>query len=131
MKCPVCLKGFSVTGENVPMVLDCSHTVCKSCLQYKLGPAHRCPTCKRSNETKGRINYAVRDLVASQEKVEKCENCDQHQASEYCMQCNVRMCYMCTDFIHNMRALKSHTRLPIAQMPPDDMCGVSDDLFLS
>jgi hypothetical protein len=78
VKCPQCFEDFTVSGENDPMIMDCAHTICRSCVG-DMGPAARCPTCK------ARINFAVRDIVASQAKVLKCDNCDQTHAAEYCM----------------------------------------------
>ena len=125
MKCTLCMEPYSMAGEHVPMVLDCSHTICKSCTN-KLSDGGRCPTCQRRVSGKPRTNFAIRDIIAAASAVLRCENCDQSAASHYCLDCNAVMCPACMDFLHSMRALRGHERCLVADMPPSDMRGVSE-----
>ncbi|XP_016386811.1 E3 ubiquitin-protein ligase TRIM39-like, partial [Sinocyclocheilus rhinocerous] len=57
--CPVCRDVF-----NVPVILSCSHSFCKECLQqfWKIKKARECPVCRRLSKHEPTCNLALKNL---------------------------------------------------------------------
>ncbi|XP_016345058.1 zinc-binding protein A33 [Sinocyclocheilus anshuiensis] len=60
--CPVCRDVF-----NVPVILSCSHSFCKECLQqfWKIKKARECPVCRRLSKHEPTCNLALKNLCES------------------------------------------------------------------
>ncbi|XP_071400617.1 E3 ubiquitin-protein ligase TRIM39-like [Centroberyx affinis] len=59
LSCPVCLDIF-----KDPVVLSCSHSFCKACLQkwWRRKRIHECPLCKRSSKRNPPISLVLKNL---------------------------------------------------------------------
>ncbi|XP_048008028.1 nuclear factor 7, brain-like isoform X2 [Megalobrama amblycephala] len=62
LSCPVCCDIF-----NVPVILSCSHSVCKECLQqfWRTKTTKECPVCRRASQHQPPINLALKNLCES------------------------------------------------------------------
>ena len=103
--CPVCFEAYQVSGENVPKLLPCSHSLCKKCLRKLLPsdgelkcPQCRCPLCrnkckKNKDERSFPENqYIVTYLKYKTEKEKEDGNkCPKHQ-KELNLFCNAPEC---------------------------------------
>ena len=74
--CPLCTSLFD-DGDRVPLVLDCSHSICGACMdQQQVSQAQSpfetrvlCPTCSQEAVSSGNINAAVRDAAVAVQAV--------------------------------------------------------------
>ncbi|XP_066539216.1 E3 ubiquitin-protein ligase TRIM35-like [Hoplias malabaricus] len=62
LSCPVCCDIF-----KDPVVLSCSHSVCKVCLQrfWETKESRECPVCRRMSSVDSNINLALKNLCES------------------------------------------------------------------
>uniref|UniRef100_A0A3B4CZP2 Uncharacterized protein n=1 Tax=Pygocentrus nattereri TaxID=42514 RepID=A0A3B4CZP2_PYGNA len=62
LSCPVCCDIF-----RDPVVLSCSHSVCKTCLQkfWETKESQECPVCRSSSKDSPPINLALKNLCES------------------------------------------------------------------
>jgi hypothetical protein len=44
-ECGICASMFN-TGPRIPLILECGHTFCQSCVQHNLGGQRCCPYCR-------------------------------------------------------------------------------------
>ena len=98
--CPVCFEAYQVSGENVPKLLPCSHSLCKKCLKG-LKPCRgefKCPQCRykwRNNRDENSFpenQYIVSLLQYKTEKEKEDGNkCPKHQR-ELNLFCNAPEC---------------------------------------
>ncbi len=60
--CPVCRDVFSA-----PVILECSHSVCKECLQqfWRIKKIRECPVCRRLTKHEPTCNLALKNLCES------------------------------------------------------------------
>ena len=48
--CPVCYEGYEETGEHIPRILPCHHSVCEKCITELLrGYTFTCPECRKKH----------------------------------------------------------------------------------
>ncbi|XP_045897789.1 nuclear factor 7, ovary-like [Micropterus dolomieu] len=109
--CPVCQDIF----KN-PVVLSCSHSFCKDCLQswWEVNPIQQCPVCKRrSSKSDPPCNLALKNLCeAFQQKLsleeeapaESEDLCSLHseKLKLFCLDHQKPVCLVCRDSImHN------------------------------
>ncbi|XP_038588232.1 nuclear factor 7, ovary-like [Micropterus salmoides] len=122
--CPVCQDIF----KN-PVVLSCSHSFCKDCLQswWEVNPIQQCPVCKRrSSKSDPPCNLALKNLCeAFQQKLsleeeapaESEDLCSLHseKLKLFCLDHQKPVCLVCRDSItHN-----NHRFKPIDEAAPD------------
>ena len=116
--CPVCFEAYQVSGENVPKLLPCSHSLCKKCLRKLLPsdgelkcPQCRCPLCrnkckKNKDERSFPENqYIVTYLKYKTEKEKEDGNkCPKHQKelNLFCKapECKCFTCAKCVNEDH-------------------------------
>ena len=66
--CPGCTTRFDA-GINVPLLLDCAHTLCRSCvteISSSPGSGRCCPLCRHPIEgpaSKLRVNHALAEAI--------------------------------------------------------------------
>ena len=67
MECSVCFDNYDieVNKPHTPIVMDCGHTVCKSCFQsLARGELDKCPfACNQLIGKKLRVNYTLMGLI--------------------------------------------------------------------
>ena len=56
LACQICLEDFEETGDKVPRILPCSHTVCQKCLaQLIRQKLVKCPECRLKHKAKNDV----------------------------------------------------------------------------
>ncbi|XP_067266167.1 nuclear factor 7, ovary-like [Chanodichthys erythropterus] len=102
--CPVCHEIFSV-----PVLLSCSHSFCKECLQqfWKIKKIQECPVCRRrSSKLEPPVNLALKNLCESflKERNERRssgseEICSLHseKLKLFCLEDKQPVCLVCRD----------------------------------
>uniref|UniRef100_A0A671RSI6 Nuclear factor 7, ovary-like n=1 Tax=Sinocyclocheilus anshuiensis TaxID=1608454 RepID=A0A671RSI6_9TELE len=100
---PVCCEIF-----KTPVVLSCSHSFCKECLQqfWRTKKAQECPVCRRSSKHEPPVNLVLKNLCESflKERNENCssgseEICSLHseKLKLFCLEDKQPVCLMCRD----------------------------------
>ncbi|XP_044074306.1 nuclear factor 7, brain-like [Siniperca chuatsi] len=99
--CPVCHEVF-----RDPVVLSCSHSFCKDCLQswWRENPAHECPVCKRrSSKSEPPLNRALKNLCEAflQDRDQRASEalCSLHaeKLKLFCLDHQQPVCVVCRD----------------------------------
>ena len=60
LACQICLEDFEETGDHVPRILPCSHTLCEKCLKQLIKPSNQgdkieCPECRKKHAVVGGV----------------------------------------------------------------------------
>ncbi|XP_073691822.1 E3 ubiquitin-protein ligase TRIM35-like [Garra rufa] len=104
LSCPVCCEIF-----KSPVVLSCSHSVCKECLQqfWRTKKTQECPVCRRrSSKEQVPINLALKNLCESflKQRNERSssgseEICSLHseKLKLFCLEDKQPLCVVCRD----------------------------------
>ncbi|XP_041934911.1 E3 ubiquitin-protein ligase TRIM35-like [Alosa sapidissima] len=116
LTCPVCCDIF-----KDPVLLSCSHSVCKTCLQqfWERKGSRECPYCRRrsSNDTM-RPNLALKNLCETflEERSQTQLSCSLHRRKLefFCQDDQQLMCLLCQDKLH-----KDHKFCPIHKAAMD------------
>ena len=109
INCPVCSEEYSETGDNVPKLLCCGHTLCEKCVTLKLYNRSDCrldcPLCGESHAITGGVNSILEnrrilDRIRSKRPVQESSIvrlCEKHgrEISLYCCCCNECLCVLC------------------------------------
>uniref|UniRef100_A0A3B3WN76 Nuclear factor 7, brain-like n=1 Tax=Poecilia mexicana TaxID=48701 RepID=A0A3B3WN76_9TELE len=99
--CPVCLEIF-----KDPVLLSCSHSFCKECLQKYWGekPGRECPVCKRrSSKAEPLVNLALKNLIETflQQREQRASEglCSLHseKLKLFCLDHQQPVCVVCRD----------------------------------
>uniref|UniRef100_A0A8C1YER7 Uncharacterized protein n=1 Tax=Cyprinus carpio TaxID=7962 RepID=A0A8C1YER7_CYPCA len=118
--CPVCIEIF-----KDPVVLSCSHSVCKECLQqfWRTKKTQECPVCRRrSSRDDPPCNRVLKNLCESllNERKEKGseseELCSLHseKLKLFCLEDKQPVCLVCRDSQKHI----NHTFRPIGEVAP-------------
>ena len=107
-RCSVCLEEYSDTGDLVPRLLPCSHSLCQGCIRRLLTCGRRTLTCPedraRHQAPEGERSFPqnryVLLLMRQQQRMKpKFEMCPDHgrECSLYCSssQCQRQSCQLC------------------------------------
>ncbi|XP_016352089.1 tripartite motif-containing protein 35-like [Sinocyclocheilus anshuiensis] len=121
LSCPVCIEIF-----KAPVVLSCSHSVCKECLQqfWKIKETQECPVCRRrcSNDAPP-CNLALKNLCESllkerkeRHSSESEELCSLHseKLKLFCLEDKQLVCLVCRDSQKHV----NHTFRPVGEVVP-------------
>ncbi|XP_051571829.1 nuclear factor 7, ovary-like [Myxocyprinus asiaticus] len=115
LSCPVCFEIY----KN-PVVLSCSHSVCKECLQqfWKTKRTQECPVCRRrSSRDEPPRNLALKNVcdLFVKERNEK-EICSLHseKLKLFCLDDKQPVCLVCRD----SQKHTNHKFLPICEVIP-------------
>ena len=50
LACQICLEDFEETGDHVPRILPCTHSLCEKCLKHLVqGDIVECPECRKKH----------------------------------------------------------------------------------
>uniref|UniRef100_A0A673NLB7 Zinc-binding protein A33-like n=1 Tax=Sinocyclocheilus rhinocerous TaxID=307959 RepID=A0A673NLB7_9TELE len=119
LSCPVCCEIF-----KDPVVLSCSHSVCKECLQqfWRIKETQECPLCRRrSSRDDPPYNLALKNLCESlrRQRNESCssgseEICSLHseKLKLFCLEDKQPVCLVCRD----SQKYINHTFRPINEV---------------
>ncbi|KAK9976442.1 hypothetical protein ABG768_021647 [Culter alburnus] len=111
LSCPVCCEIF-----KVPVLLSCSHSICKECLQqfWKTKDSQECPVCRRSSKYEPPINLALKNLCDSLIKEGNEEICSSHseKLKLFCLEDKQPVCLVCRDSEKHA----NHTFRPISEV---------------
>lgn len=117
LTCPVC---FDIFVD--PVILSCSHTLCKACMQTLcIKQSNQCPICRRKSLTNpSSSNLALKNLCEGyiQERdFEASELCSTHREKLklFCQEDRVPMCLVCW----TSRDHKQHECCPIEEAASD------------
>ncbi|XP_042565475.1 zinc-binding protein A33-like [Clupea harengus] len=117
LSCPVCTDIF-----KDPVVLSCSHSFCKACLQqyWETKGFRECPVCrKRSSRKLPPTNRALKNLCETflQERGQRGALCSLHgdKLKLFCHDDQQLVCYSCRD----SKLHKNHNFSPIAEAAVD------------
>ena len=114
LTCQICLEDFEETGDHVPRILPCTHTLCEKCLQTLIkksvyGQNVECPECREKHlathdvKTFPQNKYIVVNLKQKQ-KEGKIAKCEKHgkELSLYCKrkECEKAICSKCLTVSH-------------------------------
>ncbi len=127
---PVCQEIF-----KTPVLLSCSHSLCKECLQqfWRTKKTQECPVCRtRSSREDPPVSLALKNLCESflKEKNERCssgseEICSLHREKLklFCLEDKQPVCVLCI----NSQKHDNHTFRPIDEVIPS--CKVRETTF--
>ncbi|XP_062390832.1 zinc-binding protein A33-like isoform X2 [Sardina pilchardus] len=111
LSCPVCCDIF-----KDPVLLDCTHSICKSCLQQlqRTNNARKCPICRSKNSRdKYPLNLVLKNLCETfQKEISQRErSCGLHlsEFTHFCKNDNQLACSRCQD----TKLHKDHNFSPI------------------
>ncbi len=126
--CPVCYEIF-----KDPVLLSCSHSVCKECLQqfWRTKKTQECPVCRRrSSNERLPVNLALQNLCESflKERNERRssgseEICSLHseKLKLFCLEDKQSACLVCFTSQQHI----NHTFRPISEVVPSYKVGIS------
>ncbi|XP_009297423.1 E3 ubiquitin-protein ligase TRIM35-like [Danio rerio] len=103
LSCPVCCEIF-----RNPVVLSCSHSVCKECLQqfWRTKTTQECPVCRKSSRDDPPCNLVLKNLceLFLKDRNERCssgseEICSLHseKLKLFCLEDKQPVCLVCRD----------------------------------
>ena len=114
LACQICLEDFEETGEHVPRILPCHHSLCEKCLKELIEKNFvECPECRKrhrvvDNEVKtfpqnkyilANIRKKGADIVKNDQTSETRTMCDRHgkELILYCKgpECLISICQTC------------------------------------
>ncbi|XP_030193108.1 tripartite motif-containing protein 35-like [Gadus morhua] len=112
LSCSVCHDIF-----NDPVILSCSHSFCKGCLQswWTQSQEHRCPLCKRSSKTEPHRNIALKNLSEAFQQG-NADLCPLHseKLKLFCLDDLETACLICRDSEKHA----NHRFLPVDEAAP-------------
>ena len=119
LKCSICLGCYDTYGHIPKLLPNCSHVVCKSCLQYLLNNPNqrKCPLCrypfssplKSANDFKTSIHLV--DILEHIEREKKRHECPIHKMAMdwFCLSDGRQLCEFCKfkkHKDHNVQTMK-------------------------
>src|SRR4029434_5579031 len=121
--CPVCCDIF-----KDPVVLSCSHSLCKACLQqfWKTKISRECPVCRRrSSKEHTPPNLVLKNLCETflqrEENSQRESFCSLHRSELklFCEDDKQLVCLVCRD----SKLHKNHNFSPISEAAPEHKVG--------
>ncbi|XP_048058129.1 nuclear factor 7, ovary-like [Megalobrama amblycephala] len=113
LSCPVCCEIF-----KTPVLLSCSHSVCKECLQqfWRTKKTQECPVCRRrSSKEYPPINLVLKnlcELVLTERRSEEICSLHSEKLKLFCLEDKQPACVVCI----NSQKHVSHTFRPISEV---------------
>eukprot|EP00301_Raphidiophrys_heterophryoidea_P024666 c8083_g1_i1.p1 GENE.c8083_g1_i1~~c8083_g1_i1.p1 ORF type:complete len:694 (-),score=198.55 c8083_g1_i1:75-2132(-) len=128
-ECSICLHFFTpplLDKEFAPLLLDCGHTLCRSCMvaisQHKTHV--QCPACRLCTSIcNGGVdalkqNEAIVGLMERQQAQQQqhqhqqlaiCGECESKSVEVFCQVCKSELCAECFGTLHAGKTMKTHT----------------------
>ena len=112
LACQICLEDFEESGDHVPRILPCSHSLCEKCLKQLIqGKFVHCPECRNKHKagnkerTFPQNKYILTNIRRKKEEDEQAKAvkiCDDHgkELSLYCKKCLTSICQRCLSRFH-------------------------------
>ena len=103
--CLVCFEEYGESGDHIPRLLPCSHTLCEFCLRHLLkGTTLKCPECRMVHNSKHGVKtfpqnkYILKEIRRGKPEVDF-DICEKHfrEISLYCKEssCKADICPQC------------------------------------
>ena len=114
LTCQICLEDFEESGDHVPRILPCSHSLCEKCLKQLIktfvhGKSVECPECRKKHQVTHDVKtfpqnkYIVVNLKQKQKELEVVK-CKEHgrELTLYCRryECQKAICSKCLTASH-------------------------------
>ena len=110
--CLICFELYQESGEHVPRILPCHHTLCESCVTNAIKEnSIQCSECRISHQVGNGvktfpqnkyilslITVKVMEMLSESEK--RCEEHGSKELSLYCNDCEKAICGKCLSTIH-------------------------------
>ena len=121
--CPVCWVDYTETGDHVPRILPCHHSVCEVCIGTLLkNETIACPECRKRFRGTGVKSFQQNRYILANIKKQGCqgktqatERCKEHgkDFAFYCqnMTCQKNVCPSCM-----LKSHKSHNLVEIEEV---------------
>ena len=112
LACQICLEDFKETGDHVPRILPCSHTLCEKCLKQLVRENHlECPECREKHRVVNEVKtFPQNKYILAYIRRKEAENikseqelntvtCEKHgkEMTLYCKNpdCSTTICQTC------------------------------------
>ena len=111
--CLVCFENYTETGDHIPRLLPCTHTICQKCLcdlvRGKNKKSLRCPECRRHHQAQYGLRsfpqnkYVLAHIKKIKQEFQKCQEHDA-ELSLFCKntKCRKAICQLCMIKHHKM-----------------------------
>ncbi|KAF1763728.1 hypothetical protein GCK72_003673 [Caenorhabditis remanei] len=137
LECKICARKYSEDIEDLtPIVLNCGHTICWSCvksLQVDINLPVQCPFDRTYTYDSARNlpkNRVIIDMICDLKRMVlsqthgtcddpllPCYENDQHEATIHCTTCKEDFCNKCFASTHSSRILSAHQAVPVFEKP--------------
>ncbi len=123
--CPVCFEEYSDSGEHVPRIMPCSHTLCHKCIKALLqgGLQIKCPECKKQHQAlKGEKSFPQNKYVLENIRLRmKIRKVGHKEKKELCQDHAKKLTFFCKDsccrkFICRICLIESHKQHDFVNM---------------
>ena len=107
--CPICFEPYEDTGDRLPRLLPCTHTLCHACIRVLITRSTLvCPQDRQGHpafqgtRSFPQNKYILNNLKREEEKGELFEVCRRHKKKMffYCKDCKVVICPVCIQQKH-------------------------------
>ena len=117
LSCPVCMDKYETTGEKIPRIFPCTHTVCEKCITDIMENTElACPKCRKKYRAANGAKsfpenpYIINTInIIGEKKEEEFELCKEHKRElgiycndENCMKVICQLCLMKGHMGHNV-----------------------------
>ena len=112
LTCQICLDDFEETGDHVPRILPCFHSLCEKCLKQLIeGNSMECPECRKKHrvfankvKTFPQNKYILANIRRKEIDIAKNDMCEIHgkELLLYCVEpeCLISICLTCLSKHH-------------------------------
>ena len=102
IECPVCFEFYEVSGDHIPRILHCFHTLCEKCVRRLLNNKKmECPQCRAKHSAPEEVKSFPQNkyIISTLRKNSKLETCKTHKRElcAFCLnpECRKPICYIC------------------------------------
>ena len=97
--CVVCLEEFAQSGEHIPRLLPCTHTLCETCVKQLIrNQKLECPECRAKHEAKNKEkSFPQNKYLLMQIKRKPAEQKPARRENELCQEHHKELVLFCRD----------------------------------